>query len=221
MRCSAVRLFRQMLCLALPLLLFACGKPKKTTSAPIQTEGTVENKGANFDVCALLKSEEIQAVQGSAVKETKSGGQSSAGLHTAQCFYSAEPFNKSISLAVTTAAPGSPNKENVTAFWKKIFGQAEHQDKEVEGEGDREKRESLRGQKTEKEREGEEEGIRPVKVDGVGDEGFWMGSPVGGALYVLSKQKNAFVRISLGGPDSNEAKIAKSKDLASKILDRL
>ena len=65
----------------------------------------------------------------------------------------------------------------------------------------------------------EEEGIPPTKIDGIGEAAYWMGSRVGGALYVL--KKDAFIRISVGGADTQEAKIDKSKALAQKALDRL
>ena len=84
-------------------------------------------------------------------------------------------------------------------------------------EGDKEKRESLREQ--DRVRGEEEKSIPPKKIDGVGDEAFWIGNRVGGALYVL--KKDAFIRISIGGPDNEESKIKKLKALAEKALPRL
>ena len=36
------------------------------------------------------------------------------------------------------------------------------------------------------ERDEEEEGARPERVNGLGEEAFWLASRVGGALYVLA-----------------------------------
>src|SRR2546423_162018 len=65
----------------------------------------------------------------------------------------------------------------------------------------------------------EEEGAPPEPVSGIGDEAFWTGGRVGGALYVL--KGNAFIRISVGGPGDEAAKIEKLKALARKALPRL
>jgi hypothetical protein len=42
-----------------------------------------------------------------------------------------------------------------------------------------------------------------------GDETFWMGNRVGGALYVL--KGNSYVRVSIGGPADQASKIKGSK----------
>ena len=66
----------------------------------------------------------------------------------------------------------------------------------------------------------EEQKKNPAKnIEGVGEEAFWSGNGVGGALYVL--HKNVIVRISVGGPDDQETKITKSKALAAKAIARL
>ena len=58
-----------------------------------------------------------------------------------------------------------------------------------------------------------------MKIDGLGDEAFWTGTRVGGALYVL--KGNCYIRISVGGAGSPEQKIEKSKTLAADVLKRL
>jgi len=171
---------------------------------------------AKFDVCGLIKNAEIEAIQGSPIKETKSSGRSSGEWHTAQCFYSAAEFSKSVSLSVTLPNPGSSAKRSIRDFWKQTFVRSEEAEKEKEREGDKEKKESLREQKREK---GEEEGAPLRKINGVGEDAYWSGNRVGGALYVLKKE--TFIRISVGGADNEETKIAKSTKLAQKALDRL
>jgi hypothetical protein len=53
----------------------------------------------------------------------------------------------------------------------------------------------------------------------VGEEAFWTGTRVGGALYVL--KGNVYIRISVGGPGDQNAKMEKSKTLAEKVVGRL
>jgi hypothetical protein len=65
----------------------------------------------------------------------------------------------------------------------------------------------------------EEERKPPQKIEGVGEEAFWIGNRIGGALYVL--KNNAILRISVGGADNQETKINKSKALSLKALPRL
>jgi hypothetical protein len=131
-----------------------------------------------------------------------------------QCFFTAAEFSKSVSLSVTQSDPASAVKRSAKEFWEETFGRYDKEEKEREG--DKEKKESLRDQKG----KGEEgESVPPKKINGVGDEAYWIGSRVGGALYVL--KKNAFVRISVGGPDKEDTRIEKSKALAQKAIERL
>jgi hypothetical protein len=67
--------------------------------------------------------------------------------------------------------------------------------------------------------ERDEKSRPPLRVRGVGDEAFWVGSPVAGSLYVL--KGNAMLRVSAGGPGTESEKIARSKRLAAKALRRL
>jgi hypothetical protein len=67
--------------------------------------------------------------------------------------------------------------------------------------------------------EGEKKATAPEKIDGVGDEAFWLSNRVGGELYVL--QGDQFFRISVGGAGDKATKIDKSKKLAQMVLKRL
>jgi hypothetical protein len=186
-----------------------------------------------LDACTLLTSAEIQAVQGDPVKETKTDGRVSGGMSVSQCFYSVASFNKSVSLSVTQSDPAGGNPNGLREFWQRTFHKegdserereserAERREKEREREREMERKgekESEEQRKREREEE-EEEGAPPKKITGVGEEAYWTGSRVGGALYVL--QKNSFLRISVGGPGNEEDKINKSKALAQKALQRL
>ena len=83
------------------------------------------------------------------------------------------------------------------------------------------KRNVLRQRRTSRKKAGrkKKEGAAPEKVNGLGDEAFWIASRVGGALYVL--KKDVFFRISVGGAGDEKAKLKKSKTLAQQVLKRV
>jgi len=193
------------------LLLVGVGCKKRETTRPLTSSS--EPGPAKFDACMLITEEEIQAIQGSPMTDTKSSENSTGTFRVSQCYFSTAEPSKSVSLAVTqNNRPGKPSPKD---FWKETFGRYENEEKEQVG--DKEKRESLR---KERRKEGEkEEAPPPKKISGVGDEAFWSANRVGGALYVL--KKDVFIRISVGGPDNEETKIEKSKALAQKALRRM
>jgi len=185
--------------------LAGCQKTK-TASAP--------SNRPKIDACGLIKAEEVQSIQGSPVKDVKGSENADSTFRIAQCFYTADPFNKSVSLAVTQSNPSSPQARNPRDFWKDTFGRYEGKAKEEKG--DEEKKESLR----EHEREGEEErGAPPKMIDGIGDAAYWTANRMGGALYVL--KNDVFIRVSVGGPEAEDAMIKRCKALAEKALSRL
>jgi hypothetical protein len=162
-----------------------------------------------FDACVLITKEEIEAVQGSPITEVKSNESSDGEFRVSHCFYNAKEYSRSVSLAVTQSNPDRPGKRTPKDFWKETFGRFSGD------EAERDKKES--GEKREK--ESEERSAPPKKIDGIGDEAFWTGNRVGGVLYVL--KKDVYLRISLGGADTPETRINKSKALAEKALGRL
>jgi hypothetical protein len=189
-----------------------CKKDEATQRA---SSAKQELNQAEFDVCALITKQEIEAIQRSPIKETKSSVRSDAGFRVSQCFYTAEDFSKSVSLAVTQRDPTSSGERSVKDFWNETFGR--FTDEEKESNAGKEERERLREQPR---REGEEKAfIPPKKIDGIGDDAFWSPNPVGGAIYVL--KKDVFIRISIGGHDNEEGKLDKSKALARMAIDRL
>ena len=186
------------------------GEPAATTSGAT-TRGKI-------DACALLTSQEIRSVQGEPLKETKGSGSAEKGFSISQCFFTLPTFNNSISLVVTQRGDGADGRDP-KEFWEATF------DRESEGE-----REKERDKKSEKDREKEkardkdreeeeEEAVPPQKIAGVGDEAFWTGSRVGGALYVL--KDSTYLRVSVGGAGNQQSKISKSKALARLALKRL
>ncbi|MGH9968877.1 MAG: hypothetical protein ACREBG_13910 [Pyrinomonadaceae bacterium] len=147
-----------------------------------------------IDTCALITNPEIQAVQGEPVKETKSDARFAGALVMSQCFYTVATFHNSISLEVTQRDPAKPARSGPKDRWKELF---HHEDEKAE----------------------KKDSGKPLKVPGIGEEAFWVGDSVSGALYVL--KGDTYLRISIGGPDDRTVKVKRSKALAEKALARL
>jgi hypothetical protein len=194
--------FAFVLSIALLTTLAGCGK-SNTASA--------SSKRSKIEACSLITNAEVQAIQGSPIKDTKPSEQSDGSFRIAQCFYTAETFNKSVSLAVTQSDPAATTPRNPKDFWKQTFGRYEGEIKEEEG--DEEKKKSLG------EREAEEKGAPAKKIDGIGDAAYWTANRMGGALYVL--KNDVFIRVSVGGPEKEESMVNRCKALAEKVLSRL
>jgi len=178
----------------------SCSKPKPDVSAnqasppPSAPSATARSTADNF-ACTLLTKEELEAVQGEPFKETKASQQARAGLTISQCYFELPTTVNSVVLTVTQKGEKGPDPGQA---WRDIFHPAESARKKEERE--------------EKEKE-------PLKVDGIGDEAFWTGTRVSGALYVL--KGNCYFRISIGGAGDQAQKIDKSKKLAESVLKRL
>ena len=91
--------------IALLAILASCQKAKTTA---------VSAKGPKIVACALITNEEVQAIQGSPIKDVKDSEQSDGSFRIAQCFYNAETFNKSVSLAVTQTDPASAKSSRLS-----------------------------------------------------------------------------------------------------------
>ena len=183
--------FTIVVCL-LGLAVASCSKPKPLNSSQPSPTPFVSVADAASDACTLLTKEEIQAVQGEPFKDTKSSQKTAAGLTVAQCYFELPMPVNSIVLTIMRKAEGG---RNPAESWKEIF----HREKPLKRE------------------EGEEK--EPLKVEGIGDEAFWTGTRVGGALYVL--KGNCYIRISVGGAGDQAQKMEKSKTLAESVLRRL
>ena len=188
----------------------------RPTAAPVKSK---------VDACNLLTADDLKAVQGEAYKEAQRSDRLDGDFIVAQCYYALPTTTNSVVVNVTTAKDDA-NARTPKAFWEQTFGGDE--EKEREGKGEREKEKSKEAREREKEaqkpREREEEGEAkeaspPQRVKDLGEEAFWVASPVGGALYVL--KNDLFFRISVGGAGDQKAKLNKSKTLAQKILTKL
>jgi hypothetical protein len=180
----------------------AAATPDATSAA---TSAAPSSTGkSKFDVCSLLTNDDLKAVQGETPAQALGSERSEARFTVTQCYYSLPTVSNSVVLNVTTAAQGVDSR-SVREYWNQTFA-----NKEKTRDRDREA----------KERKGEEEeGANAEKVAGIGDEACWTANRVGGALYVL--RKDLFFRISVGGAGDTNTKLAKSKTLARKVLQRL
>ena len=149
-----------------------------------------------MDACSLLTSEEIQAVQGEPIKESKPGANPSSNLSVSQCYFALPTFSNSISLQVVQRGTGAQAGDPKQA-WNEMF----HKDEPpLVGEGPRRKE-------------------PPERIEGIGDEAFWAGNEKIGALYAL--KGNSYIRLSVGGGDDRPARLKKSRELAQIVLSRL
>jgi hypothetical protein len=169
--------------------------------------------GARADACALLTSDDVKAVQGEPVRDSKASQRSDGALSVSQCFFSTQTFNKSVSLEVTRGASATSARK----FWDARFERA----REEGGKGERERERERKEREKKGEKKGEEEGEEslPTPVRGIGDEAYWASSHVNGILYVL--KGDAFIRVSIGGADDDATRLKKSKALAQKAISRL
>jgi hypothetical protein len=185
--------------LALCLVVYCGVISAAQKSAPNTT------KQARQDACTVLTSADVQKVQGDSVQETKPSTQPAGRLVMSQCLFRTASPSNSVSVAIASAGSVSPR-----AFWQKQF----HSAKPESGEGEKEKPTA----KSKPARE-EEESPRPRTIKGVGEQAYWVGSPLVGALYVL--KGDTFLRISVGGVREEAARIEKSVALARLALKRL
>jgi hypothetical protein len=165
-------------------------------------------KQSKIDPCSLLTSSDVAAAQGEPVEQTKLSNQPGAGLLMLQCLFRTTTPTKSVSLAIAAPSAVSPR-----AFWRKQFHTG--QDAAKEKDSARAEKKSV----AERKEQEEEESTRPRAIAGLGEEAYWVGGPIAGALYVL--KGNTFLRISVGGIREEPIRIEKSKALARLALKRM
>ena len=170
---------------------------------------------ARFDVCRLLRKEEVQAIAGSTITQSSGSGRSNRGLRISQCIYLASQPSQSVSLVVTQTESSANQERTAKDFWQERFGRYQEHREGKREEVQVEEKEEEEASRAEEAKEEEREGRPPRKVDGVGEEAFW----TAGSLYVLDN--GAFVRLSIGGAAAEETKLEQSKALAAIVLKRL
>ncbi len=183
-----------------------------STTKPTEPEGEEKSEAspvssaASLDACALIEKSEIASVQGAEVQEARPTSQKYGHLDVSQCYYTAVSAdgskNLSVYVQVIRPDPKTAGRDALKKFWEERFGRKRREEGDERGE------------------EEEEERINPpLRVSGLGDQAFWLGSSRGGALYVL--RKGRVVRVTAAGSGDARDDIRRSKALAKKALARL
>ncbi len=147
------------------------------------------------DPCRLLSDAEIRATQGHAPSQKIPSEQPAGSFRFTQCFYRTAEYTSSVSVAVGIPFETDAKRSGPQQYWQQQFHAP------VSKAPGRKKKEP------------------PKPVAGLGDEAFWVGDPVSGALYVLKGE--VFLRVSVGGPPDHAEKIKRARALASHALKRL
>ena len=191
----------------LSVLLFGCNVSGESTS-PQPSEG----ESPKIEACSLATRDEVGVIQGAKMLDPKSSEEPAIDFLLSQCYYgSAEP-DRSVSLGLMQRNPKDPGTRTITQFWHETF---DHFASAENGKRTEEEKRPENGGGDGK----EHEGVRPQKIEGLGDASYWLGNPMGGILYVLKNDR--MLRISFGGPGNANDKLAKSKALAQKAMRRL
>ena len=161
-----------------------------------------------IDVCQMLTSAEIAAAQGDPVKSTSPTSQSNGAMAMSQCLYQTATPAKSVNLLVVTRISRSKGL-SPREYWRQKFHEAAN-----------ERDPKPAPHAFEKSKAGEEsEMSAPRRMRGLGDEAYWLGSSVTGALYILHGEM--FLRVSVGGGGPEATRIKNSAALARIALKHL
>jgi hypothetical protein len=179
--------------------------PRKTKERSVPASA-----GRTVSACALLASKEIDAVQGEPVKETISNLQLTEGMNLLQCVFHTPTPAKSVSLEVATVNHSNSSAATPRKFWRNQFHASDLREKELPTDAKPAKGLMIEPQNEER---------KPRRIDGVGEEAYWVGNRVTGILYVL--QGDVFLRLSVGGIREESARLEKSKALARAAIRRL
>jgi hypothetical protein len=186
----------------LSVLVCGCNLSAEPTSPPSHGEHP------KIDACSLATREEVGAIQGARMLDPKSSEGPAVDFQHSQCYYgSAEP-DRSVSVGLMQRDPKDSGTRTITQFWHETFDRFSSAEN---GKKTEEKRSEENGEDGK-----EHEGVRPQKIEDLGEASYWLGNPMGGILYVLKNDR--MLRISFGGPGSADDKLTKSKALAQKAL---
>jgi hypothetical protein len=184
----------------------AAQTPAAHASSAAQTPGA----------CPLIENSEIESLQGAKVSGTLPTTRPDDNFNVSQCYYTVVSADGTKNLSVHLEVTRGNGRTSVKDFWEERFGGEEREEK---GERERERKKEGEREREKGRGEEEEESSPPLRVKGIGEEAFWLGSPKAGALYVLKGER--VVRVSVGGGDDMNTKIEKSKKLAAAVLKRL
>jgi hypothetical protein len=182
--------------------------------------------GNNVDACSLLTGKEITDLLGEPLDALNPSARSAGNLKMSHCLFVTRNFAKSASLDVATPASGDSGARSLRAFWRNQFHSPRKHEEEKRPASRKTPAQSAftpapgaRTTEVESESEAEAEAGKPLPVAALGEEAYWVGSPLAGALYVL--RGNLFMRISVGGIPIESTRMAKSKSIANAVLLRL
>jgi len=182
--------------------------PGRSPQKRMSSDAATSTSGKK-DACILLTAAEIEAIQGEAVKKAEASVQPNGEMLISGCLFRTTNFAKSVSVALATPSSAKPSALTPRKFWLRQFHAPDVEEDKMRAAG----------KKGKPEPEGEEETRKPRRIEGLGEDAYWVGTPIAGALYVL--QGDNFVRISVGGVGEESARIEKSKVLARAVVKRL
>jgi hypothetical protein len=175
------------------LVLCACQRSPTPSRLP-----KPDSQPSIIEAADLLTSAEVQAVQGEPVVNKKATVRKESGFVISQCYFALSTASKSITLTVTQRGD-LPNARDPREFWNQRF----HENGDVESEGEKEGRPTT----------------PPQKIGQVGEEAYWTGTEISGALYVLQGDK--FLRVAAGSGNDASTRLERSKALARRALKRM
>lgn len=161
--------------------------------------------------CSVLDPGRVAAVQEAAVVAADARTREVGGLELRTCFYRAADLSRSVSFEVVSSADDAP--EAATRRWRELFhppaaAGAPEKPRSRRFAGDVAPADAATAGRAE-----------ALPVAGLGDEAFYVGTAVYGALYVL--RGPVYLRLSVGGPGDLDAKLARARALAEGALRRL
>src|SRR6266550_6555015 len=111
------------------VILTGCKKRENAPAVPKndQTTQAAANQSSSppFDSCGFITNQEVEAIEGSPVTDTKNTGRSDGGLSVGQCFYTTKEFSRSVSLTVTKTDQGAQAKRSAKEYWDGMFAKYE------------------------------------------------------------------------------------------------
>ncbi len=173
--------------------LAGCSRRSAVESPPPQEK----KAAAPHDLCALLTHEELERILGARPQKSQSSEIPGGGFMISQCQYEMAAAADSISVSVTRSLAGPQGRDPKDFIEQRI---ADYEKRE----GEREKGEEDKGLDF---------------VTGLGDKALWMGTMVGGNLYVL--KGHLLIRIAVGSTKDPATRKDKTIELARLLVDRL
>lgn len=178
-----------------------------------------ETRSKDLKACDLITNSDVEAIQGEPVSDTSTSEQSNGDLVTSRCFYRLPTFSKSVSIEIMHPSFNARSGDAAEEFWDLRFHDRERSENdEASAERDMERDQRGGGIRVAREEE-DRELTRPQPVANLGDEAFWTGTQINGSLYV--RRGNIIMRLGVGGPEDQAAKIERAKALAERVLKHL